>query len=208
VWEERHLTAVGQGVRTMAGAFNVVLGSIQPLGNSVTAFDKSYYIEASFKKEASWETFGRQQLISVPYALRAEFCSDMPVGSIIAWHKSFYNVLPLHWIECDGRVIPNDIGSPIGGMTTPNLNGTGRFLRGGSQSGEMQAQALKSHNHKVITGWLGSNRPEWHVVSDWTTGPYEPVVETSPGNGPSVTFSGEDETRPVNMKVVWIMKVK
>ncbi len=128
----------------------------------------------------------------------------MPVGSIIAWHKSLYNTLPSNWVECNGGTV-SDSSSPINGSPIPNLNGEGRFLRGGTTSGTMQADELKNHTHKVISSWVSGNRTEWHVVADWTDANDGPTDEK---NGPSLTSTGGGETRPINMSVIWIMKIK
>ena len=57
--------------------------------------------------------------------------NDTPVGSIVAWHKSFANTpaLPDNWVQCNGQTL-DDPDSPYDGATLPNLNGDGRFLRG------------------------------------------------------------------------------
>jgi len=62
-----------------------------------------------------------------------------PVGSVIAWLKSFPGVatLPDVWRECNGQVLSLP-GSPLDGQTLPDLNGTAtdkRFLRGSATSG-------------------------------------------------------------------------
>lgn len=71
-----------------------------------------------------------------------------PIGSIIAWAKSFTGVgsLPGVWAECNGQVL-NLPTSPLHGQTLPNLNGIAggaaesdgqkykRFLRGSATSG-------------------------------------------------------------------------
>jgi hypothetical protein len=59
-----------------------------------------------------------------------------PVGAIIAWHKNLAGVpaLPEGWVEVNGQSIA-DNDSPLNGVTLPDLNGQGRFLRGGGTSG-------------------------------------------------------------------------
>jgi hypothetical protein len=73
-----------------------------------------------------------------------------PVGTIMAWNKSFANTpsLPGNWAECNGQVV-SDAGSPYNGQTLPNLNSTGYFLRGGTTSGTLQADDYKAHTHGV-----------------------------------------------------------
>lgn len=75
---------------------------------------------------------------------------QVPVGSIVAWHKSFANTpaLPSNWLECNGQVV-SDAGSPYNGQTLPDLNGGTRFLRGSSTSGTLQAGTVESHSHAM-----------------------------------------------------------
>ena len=59
-----------------------------------------------------------------------------PLGTILPWvnrptigTSHFENVPADGWVVCDGRVIPDGIWK---GAKSPNLNGEGRFIRGGS----------------------------------------------------------------------------
>lgn len=68
---------------------------------------------------------------------------ELPVGSIVAWAKSFTGVpsqLTDGWVECNGQVL-SDLSSGLNGATIPNLNGaaagTHRFLRGSTTSGSV-----------------------------------------------------------------------
>ncbi|MDH3973366.1 MAG: hypothetical protein OEV42_03710 [Deltaproteobacteria bacterium] len=150
----------------------------------------------------------------------------VPIGSVTAWHKSFENtpVLPDGWVECNGQVL-DDAASPYNGQTIPNLNLTnqsdslngytnGAFLRGGETSGTVQTAT----SHVNVFGHpSGSYRMT-----------YTPKVETPfgpPGNDKTLTTGWIDAnwqgtswgtgdlvttyaSRPVNMSVVWIMRVK
>ncbi len=121
----------------------------------------------------------------------------VPIGSIIAWHKSFTNTpaLPSGWVEANGQVL-NDASSPYNGQTIPNLNGDARFLRGGSTSGALQADEFKAHVH---------NRGVWDGgVSGGSGGPLTGAQPLDVNTG----STGGSETRPINMSVVWIMRVK
>jgi hypothetical protein len=59
-----------------------------------------------------------------------------PIGSIVAWHKSFANTpsLPNGWVECNGQTL-SDSESVYDGQVIPDLNGETRFIRGGATSG-------------------------------------------------------------------------
>jgi hypothetical protein len=54
-----------------------------------------------------------------------------PIGSVMAWLKSFPNTppLPSGWIECNGQVL-NDADSVYNGAVMPNLNGTLHSVEG------------------------------------------------------------------------------
>lgn len=69
-WTEVHDASQGTGMRTYGGGFNVWLGGIDPAGNPLPAFDQNYWLEVTVTINGIPENFGRQQLISVPYALQ------------------------------------------------------------------------------------------------------------------------------------------
>jgi len=123
----------------------------------------------------------------------------MPIGVILPWHKSVYSFLPNNWVECNGGNVNNPT-SPIHGVAIPNLNGEGRFLRGSATSGTFQADELKSHAHTTVASSLTDPKNEWHVHADWANASEGPTENT--------TATGGTETRPTNMSVVWIMKIK
>ena len=62
----------------------------------------------------------------------------VPVGMLGAWCKDLPNVPPLppEWAECNGQVL-SDAQSPLDGVTLPNLNAAGLFLRGHTNSGNL-----------------------------------------------------------------------
>lgn len=102
-------------------------------------------------------------------SLSASIVGVAPVGAIIAWHKNLFSTtptIPEGWAECNGQVIA-DIDSPMNGQQIPNLNGLGKFLRGGSASGVDQAQDFLQHTH---TGASHSHSVNSHThdLSDHT----------------------------------------
>ncbi len=155
---------------------------------------------------------------------------SVPVGGIIGWHKSFANVPALpasgKWVECNGQVLA-DAGSPLNGQTIPNLNGAAggadspgqaakvaMFLRGGVTSGTGQTDAFQGHWHNIYVdttgGTGGEGRPAFATTSQNTP---IALVQTfkskeSVSDGTNGTPRTANETRPVNMSVVWIMRVK
>ncbi|HNR87503.1 MAG TPA: hypothetical protein PKM65_04115 [Spirochaetota bacterium] len=149
---------------------------------------------------------------------------EPPIGTIHAWHKNLYTsppALPAGWVECNGQVLA-DAESPFNGKTIPNLNGDvsgadspgisrkdRMFIRGGTASGSGEDHQFQDHYHKyreyntnsLVCGFgCGADR----MLSDTsTTYPYT----SSPGQTP-VSGNHGSETRPANMSVVWIIRVK
>ena len=135
----------------------------------------------------------------------------VPLGTIVAWHKSGGSVggLPAGWRECNG-------GAAVNGINIPDLNNTygaegggshrGRFLRGGTSSGSYQSDRT-------------NNFYRWEQDDD-DGGPnrWEANLSQSGGwNGHMGSYHSNDrrrfrlkggETRPMNMSVVWIIRVE
>lgn len=134
---------------------------------------------------------------------------DVPIGTILAWHKNLTGcpALPAGWVECNGGTLDN-VDSPFHGQAIPNLNGDKRFLRGGSVSGDLQQDAMQGHKHGQHYS-VSTNRDPG--TGNW----YSPSGDTHDGadtsepktDGVNGTPRVANETRPINMSVVWIMKV-
>lgn len=167
---------------------------------------------------------GRYEMVADQYSLVERIAA--PIGSIVAWHKHpgaheradpskaepISDKPPEGWQECDGTPLPKD--SPLrrwGATTTPDLNGRRLFLRGDSStSGKQEGDATKKHSHPFAaenppggSGFLVKTGPGKQGIPDGT-GPehYEVRPETGAVGG------SETETRPKNMSVVWIIRVK
>lgn len=162
----------------------------------------------------------------------------VPVGIIVAWHKSFPNTpqtLQNGWVECNGQELTYKgyEASLYYGQRISNLNDNtkeslsiyngGRFLRGGMKSGEMQ----EGTKHL----WIKSQRVGEKQREQYF---YFPCSRSSSDEDSDGTFSsktsergketkkvhligyktdgsidgGMRASRPVNMTVVWIMKIK
>lgn len=76
IWFEKHEFTTA--VRVTNGLFNVVLGNINPLPN----FQEKLYIQCEFYIDATKETFPRQELVSVPYAMRAEYANHVNIPQV------------------------------------------------------------------------------------------------------------------------------
>lgn len=96
-----------------------------------------------------------------------------PIGSIIPWNGSMANTpaLSCGWVLCDGSAI-NDPESPYNGQLAPDLNNTGRFLRGSTSSGTLQNEDVGIHNHTASASSDGLHN---HTV--------DPVAATSSSDG-------------------------
>ena len=124
----------------------------------------------------------------------------IPIGSIQAWHKNLTGTpnLSSDWVQCDGQTL-NDSKSPYNGQVIPDLNGQARFLRGASVSGTDQAEDFKSHSHGITRDLVGSSGSTVEFAAN----------EGISNFNPSTTEAfGGTETRPINMSVVWIIKIK
>lgn len=121
--------------------------------------------------------------------------------------------LPYGFVECNGQVL-NDSASLYNGQTIPNLNSAdgykgGRFLRGGTISGQMQ----EGTKNLCMIG--GANPISfyfspgvWNATdNDGLFGTPRPVAVVV-GSLTGWSLEGERASRPVNMTVVWIMKIR
>ncbi len=130
--------------------------------------------------------------------------------------------LPVGYEECNGQLII-DPASFYNGQTLPDLNGqanpwnsSGSFLRGDTISGVVENDSFQGHNHEV-------NRYSWNAGGSdvyYNTGGSNVTVnstfvaktngkaEDPLSDGTNGTPRIASETRPVNMSVVWIMRIK
>ena len=154
----------------------------------------------------------------------------VPVGAIVAWHKTLgASTLPGSFVECSGQTI-NDMASPYNGLAIPDLNGSGRFLRGGTSSGALQDDAFQGHKHELNVGQtihllnrvhpsgtlelFGADQRACTGAGGCSSGYFDEYVTVAPNidNSPSQGAHGAPrfatETRPRNMSVVWVMRIK
>ncbi|MBV6492449.1 MAG: hypothetical protein LDLANPLL_00443 [Turneriella sp.] len=156
--------------------------------------------------------------------------SLVPIGGIIAWHKSMTGGTPSlpatgEWVECNGQTL-GTVGSAYDGQVIPNLNGAAggadspgqsakvaMFLRGGVTSGTGQQDAFQGHHHVLNSRAYGGAIAGYGGNSSTTTqtadsDPSYFNVGDPKSDGTNGTPRTSSETRPVNMSVVWIMRVK
>ena len=163
-----------------------------------------------------------------------QLTSDAPLGTITAWIAKLTKEdrvgldLPDGWLPCDGRAIEN--GLWLGGIT-PNLNVNGHFLRGGNENNAMEFEEDQMQDHvHTDPGHSHNSPPHSHsyldegsvsgsgfnyVTSNWhkttperTTSETEIKIDSSKSNigGIATEYRSGTETRPRNMKVMWVMK--
>ena len=129
--------------------------------------------------------------------------------------------------RCDGSVITAP--SPWEGERTPNINGEERFLRGGMDGVQLNTEedSLQAHTHGVtdyghshgyddkypsntegIDGYWGPDGTD--TASDRFDKSHSSTSNTATSNVKVTDVSGartSGETRPKNIRVVYIMKV-
>jgi hypothetical protein len=200
---------------------NVVLTGLRIDGNDICVLNTN-----SVGITVDIGTGGSPDLFTVNPGDKVGFCygngkwniqfpsGSSPIGAVIGWHKDFANTPSLYgkWVECNGQVLSEPL-SPYDGQTLPDLNGDERFLRGGATSGILQADSIQGHWHRIrggtgaaatlsaavpqVLGQATFNQNVDNVVRDV-------VEDTINGYGsPRV----DTETRPINMSVVWIIRV-
>jgi hypothetical protein len=133
---------------------------------------------------------------------------NLPIGAIIAWHKNLTGVpaLPAGWVECNGGTLDNP-DSPLHGQAIPNLNGDKRFLRGDTNSGSLQTDAMQGHRHNFLYSVGTRNSGTYDTYAKNSAIQQSGAVFDPITDGVNGTPRVADETRPINMSVVWIMKV-
>ena len=141
--------------------------------------------------------------------------SIAPVGTIIAWtNKPIKDTtttvdLPAGWVKCDGSEITEGIWT---GLTTPNLNGERRFLRGSADGNVLSLEdgavkTLKYDDQFYHTYGCPSDSV---YLGRTRTGTCQNCADDyyCMFQGKVVGGTGGGETRPLNMAVIYIMKIK
>ena len=137
-----------------------------------------------------------------------------PLGTIMAWvPKPSADASPISlpdgWVECDGQLITEGIWN---NLRTPNLNGEGLFLRGGSQSNVLEIEGDLVRDLLVWDRYTHTNECAAEEVEVGTvnigTGAFDDrYCKKQHALSEWNNFMGA-ETRPKNMKVTYIMRIK
>jgi hypothetical protein len=171
IWWESHLNANGQGVSVRNGAYSVVLGGISPLGDTSTSFSSDYYLEMQFYNPApysTWETFAKQQLLTVPYSMRAEYANQIE-DNTISTNKIVNGSVTGVKIQ-SGTVLGGNIGSNT--ITAANIaNGTIT----GNKIAPLAITGSNINNGTIVNGNIAPN------AVDQLKANFAPVVWKYPG---------------------------
>ncbi|MCK5218654.1 hypothetical protein KAR10_03980 [bacterium] len=159
VWAEEHYNAQDRGVQTYGGGFNVVLGGTTALPE----FEQNYWIEIRINIKGTDETFARQEMLSVPYAMRAD--DGTPKGAIIMWTD------------------PKGTGECPCGYTRLNQF-DGRFPRGAATYGA--TGGADSHSHENYTQDSDAHVHHLKIKSNGNDG----YINISKGDGTVVKAAG------------------
>ena len=134
-----------QSVQVASGVFNVKLGTVQELSSSMFQQDTLFL---SVQVASDPEMVPRQQITSSSYSQKSELVGHggIPIGTVMAWAKSLPGIPVLGggWVECNGQVL-NDPESLLNGQTLPDLNSTGRYLKGGMDTGVLGGASVHAH---------------------------------------------------------------
>jgi hypothetical protein len=157
----------------------------------------------------------RPRNMSVVWILKTS-AGELPVGSIVAWHRDHPALrgrgLPAGWAPCDGSLLEDGL-SPLNGQRLPELLASRRFLRGGTVSGTIEADALQDHRHRVthdVRSLTTTATQIYAYAGGGTVSPTRPADASArqPIPGQNGVPRVARETRPTNMSVVWILKTR
>lgn len=152
-----------------------------------------------------------------------------PVGSVIAWYPNLNDMKDLaelpdggSWVRCDGQRLEKEAykNSPFYRRKLPNLNRERRFLRGGLKSDAREAAAMTTHTHTVnenehshsvgVGRGGGNNKNEMAQHGTHFYGMSTHAGTSGAKTNLTLSTAGTEKTdnRPINMSVVWIIRVK
>lgn len=171
----------------------VVEGTINGVANRTLYNNSALYV---YSDGSAWHAPGEQ--LNLP-----------PIGTVLAWHKSLTGVpatLPYGWIECNGQTL-SDADSPLNGQVIPDMNGDSQFIRGSNVSGTIQANQNLEHTHVITVANDGAIKIAAGAANDFggtnaVNQAYTADITATAAN------TGGTESRPDNISMTWIIRVK
>ncbi len=121
--------------------------------------------------------------------------------------------VPQGWIEFSGQTI-NDQASPFYNMTIPDVIGDERFFRAMETAGRLQNDSFQGHYHDIARGdSTGGSLGVWSTSAatgqdNAQTFPWSASARTSKSDGTNGEPRTANETRPINISVVPLLKIK
>lgn len=207
-------TETQTGVPVGDGLFSVLLGSVQPLSQSL--FEQNATLWLGIAVGADQEMTPREQLSSAPFALSG----SVPAGVIVMWSGPL-SAIPQGWALCNGsNGTPNLSDRFITGVASGENPGA----TGGSNTVTLTASQLPAHTHAFTTSTGGSHSHGTHIENndDFEDGNNQGGVDNVSGNGMSTTSDGNHshsgttnstgsgaafDIRPSYFKLAFIMKL-
>ena len=159
---------------------------------------------------------------------------NAPIGTILAWvpkpEKTSSNAvsIPDGWMPCDGSIITQ---GPWKGGRTPDLNTVGAFLRGGTEDLVLEKEEDQIRDHEHSCSATADNHDHSYYAArqsdssgqvcgvDGNCDDADTLVYTESRRTESARVSVScsvngvssgrvgSETRPINMKVIYIIRV-
>lgn len=141
-------TETEAGVPVSEGLFSVLLGSVQPLAQSL--FEQNATLWLGIAVGADQEMTPREQLSSAPFALSG----SVPAGVIVMWSGPLA-AIPQGWALCDG----SDVGIPdLRDRFILGVNaGENPGVTGGSHTVTLSVANMPAHTHTFTTSSAGDH---------------------------------------------------
>jgi len=228
-----HLNAEVRQLKDEKEEINTALGQLkdekEALGKDIKTNNAHLNMEIKQLKD------DKQKINTALGQLKENMNILLPVGSIIAWvskpssstSHDLTESLPRGWVRCSGTLITEGRWK---GQLTPDINNAKKFLRGGPDGHERQMEdwAMVNHHHNAHSDPHTHSYSDIYMNSRSTTklcggsywGLHTRNVKTEketvdvhvegvkvPGPTNLAVENLDNETRPTNMKVIYIMRV-
>ena len=212
LWEEQWTGS--SSVSVSDGLFNVMLGSLTPIPQSVITSNSNLFLGITVGTDS--EMSPRVQLGSIPYAVQAltvpdgsvtktKLASDvefsLPVGSVIMWSGATGSI-PTGWQLCDGSNGTPDLRDRfvVGAGNTYAVGATG-----GAAQVTLTIEQMPAHTHSYSDKYTDGNRDDGSHAWDATSDKNPRYVSENKNTG-SVGGNQSHENRPPYYALALICK--